>query len=115
MSEPSCERVSPPTGEEILPQSVSPLTPPCNRHKHTCPAQPTLILHFRCLSLQTELELVRERRKRGRREREGGGRGGEEKEGYVPGALGMPLAVENVHFSISSSSPGERGFQEARK
>lgn len=31
-------------------------------------------------------------------------------EGYVPGALGMPLALENLHFSVSSSSSGEHGF-----
>lgn len=46
MSEPSCERVCPLTGEEILLQSVSLLTPGCNRHKHARPAQPTLVLHF---------------------------------------------------------------------
>lgn len=45
MSEP-CERVSPLTGEEILLQSVSLLTPACNRHKHAYPAQATLVLHF---------------------------------------------------------------------
>lgn len=44
-------------------------------------------------------------------------RGGESEveEVYVPGALGMPLALENLHFSVSSSSSGEHGFQEARK
>lgn len=41
--------------------------------------------------------------------------GGEVEELYVPGALGMPLALENLHFSVSSSSSGEHGFQEARK
>lgn len=46
MSEPSCERVSPLTGEEILLQSVSVLKRACNRHKHARPAQTTLVLHF---------------------------------------------------------------------
>lgn len=46
MSEPSCERLFPLTGEEILPQSVFPLTRAWNRHKHARPAQTTLVLHF---------------------------------------------------------------------
>lgn len=37
MSEPSCERAFPLTGKEILLQSVSLLTPACNRHKHAPP------------------------------------------------------------------------------
>lgn len=111
MSEPSCERVCPLTGEEILLQSVSLLTPVCNRHKHARPAQLTLVLHFHHVASLFKRAGSDgphwEWWKRGKKVKR--------KKDMSPELWGCPWLWKNLHFSVSSYSSGEHGFQEAWK
>ena len=100
MSEPSCERAFPLTGKEILLQSVSLLTPVCNRHKHEPTRAPSLSLRRSASALSLNLLVMMQlvgsgESRRKEREREEKWR---EKEEYVqsPGAFRDSRAVEKL-------------------
>ena len=119
MSEPSCERAFPLTGKEILLQSVSLLTPVCNRHKHEPTRAPSLSLRRSAsalsLNLLVMMQLVGSGESR-RKEREREKKNEEKKRNTSspPEPSGIPGLWKNCALVVFSSSSREHSFQEAQ-